>query len=65
MRLGDVVVEVAGARVAGLADFLRRMWALGPAGVAVPLTVSRSGNALPLVVASADREDFLRKPSLQ
>ncbi len=41
------------------------MWALGPAGVTVPLTVSRNGNALPLVVASADREDFLRKPSLQ
>jgi S1-C subfamily serine protease len=65
VRLGDAVVEVAGGRVAGLADFLRRMWALGPAGVTVPLTVSRSGNALPLVVASADREDFLRKPSLQ
>jgi len=59
------VVEVAGARIAGLADFLRRMWALGPAGVAVPLMVSRGGNALSLVVASADREDFLRKPSLQ
>jgi len=65
VRLGDIVVEVAGGRVAGLADFLRRMWALGPAGVAVPLTVSRGGNALSLVVASADREDFLRKPSLQ
>jgi S1-C subfamily serine protease len=65
VRLGDVVVEIAGARVDGLADFLRRMWALGPAGVAVPLTVSRGGGALSLVVASADREDFLRKPSLQ
>jgi len=41
------------------------MWALSPAGVAVPLTVSRGGNALSLVAASADREDFLRKPSLQ
>ena len=65
VRLGDVVVEVAGDRVAGLADFLRRAWALGPAGVNVPLTVLRDGNALSLVVASADREDFLRKPSLQ
>jgi S1-C subfamily serine protease len=65
VQLGDVVVEVAGARVAGLADFLRRTWALGPAGVTVPLTVSRGGDALPLLVASADREDFLRKPSLQ
>jgi S1-C subfamily serine protease len=65
VRLGDVVVEVAGDRIDGLADFLRRTWALGPAGVAVPLTVLRDGNALSLVLASADREDFLRKPSLQ
>jgi S1-C subfamily serine protease len=64
-RLGDVVVEVAGARVDGLADFLRRVWALGPAGVSVPVTVERGGAAVRLVVASADREDFLRKPSLQ
>jgi hypothetical protein len=27
--------------------------------------VSRDGAPLPLVVTSADREDFLRKPSLQ
>jgi S1-C subfamily serine protease len=64
-RLGDVVVEVAGARVDGLADFLRRVWALGPAGVSVPMTVERGGAAVHLVVASGDREDFLRKPSLQ
>ena len=64
VRLGDVVVEVAGERIAGLADFLRRTWALGPAGVTVPLTVSRGGSAVSLVAASADREDFLRKPSL-
>jgi hypothetical protein len=29
------------------------------------MTVSRGGIAVPLVVLSADREDYLRKPSLQ
>ena len=65
VRLGDAITEVAGVRVAGLADFLRRLWAQGAAGVRVPLGVSRGGTALPLVVESADRDDFLRKPSLQ
>jgi len=65
VRLGDAVVDVAGVRVAGLADFLRQVWALGAAGVRVPMTVSRGGIAVPLVVPSADREDYLRKPSLQ
>ena len=65
VELGDAVVEVAGVRVDGLAEFLRLVWALGAAGVGVPLTVSRGGVPISLVVASADREDFLRKPSLQ
>lgn len=65
MRLGDVVIDVAGSRVTGLAQFLRSVWALGPAGAAVPLTVSRDGTPVALVVASGDREDYLRKPSLQ
>jgi len=65
VRLGDVVVEVAGERFGGLADFLRRVWALGAAGVDVPLTVSRGGAGIALVVTSGNRDDFLRKPSLQ
>jgi S1-C subfamily serine protease len=63
--LGDVIVEAAGVRFDGLAQFLRLVWALGSAGVPVPIVVSRDGAPLPLVVTSADREDFLRKPSLQ
>ena len=65
VELGDAIVEVAGVRVEGLAEFLRLVWALGAAGVSVPLTVSRGGVPVSLAVASADREDFLRKPSLQ
>lgn len=61
---GDVVVEVAGRRPAGLADLFRRVWALGPAGVDVPLTLTRGSGLVRLTVPSADRGDFLLKPRL-
>lgn len=65
VRLGDVVVEVAGARVVDLADMYRKVWALGPAGVEVLLTVGRDQELAQLRVHSADRSDFLKKPQLQ
>jgi S1-C subfamily serine protease len=65
LRLGDIVVEVAGERVSGLADMFRKIWRLGLAGVDVPLTVARESALLQLTVTSADRSDFLKKPQLQ
>jgi S1-C subfamily serine protease len=65
MLPGDVVIEVNDARPASLADFYRRVWALGPAGTTVPLVVSRRGKLLRVEVQSADRSDFLWRPSLQ
>jgi S1-C subfamily serine protease len=65
IQLGDVVLEVAGERVAGLADLFRKIWRLGPAGVEVPLTVARDTAVTQLRVRSGDRSDFLKKPSLQ
>jgi S1-C subfamily serine protease len=65
LRVGDIVLEVAGAPVAGLADLFRRIWALGPAGTVVPLTVARGGEQLSIAVRSADRGDFLKAPELQ
>ena len=64
LKLGDQVLAVAGERVSGLADLFRKVWALGPAGVDVPLTVSRSGTRTEVRLASADRSDFLKKPQL-
>lgn len=61
---GDVVLEVAGQRPGGLADLFRRIWALGPAGVDVPLTLARDDQLVRLTVRSADRADFLLKPRL-
>ena len=61
---GDLVLGVAGERTSGLADFLRRVWRLGGAGVEVPLMLARQGDVLRLSLRSADRNDFLKKPRL-
>jgi S1-C subfamily serine protease len=65
VRLGDIVIEVAGERVSGLADMFRKVWRLGPAGVEVPLTVARDSELTRLSLRSADRSAFLKKPQLQ
>jgi S1-C subfamily serine protease len=64
IKLGDVVVAVAGERPQGLADLFRRVWALGPAGAEIPLTVARSGKRTDLQLSSVDRNDILKKPQL-
>jgi len=59
LQEGDVVLEVAGEPVDTLAQFYRAVWALGPAGVDVPLTLDREGDIFKMIVTSADREKFL------
>jgi S1-C subfamily serine protease len=46
--------------VLGQADFYRKIWSLGDAGVAVPLTVMRKEGRRQVSLRSADRYDFLR-----
>ncbi len=65
VRMGDTIVAVGDRRVSGLADFFRSMWQLGPAGTEIPLTLARGESLLPVRVRSADRSDYLKKPSLQ
>lgn len=64
LAVGDLVLEVAGERVTGLADLFRRIWRLGAAGIEVPLTIARRAETLHVIVKSADRNDFLKKPQL-
>jgi S1-C subfamily serine protease len=64
VKLGDLVVEVGGDRVSSLAQMFRSVWALGKAGVEVPLTLARKGSIVRVRVRSADRNDFMRKPQL-
>jgi S1-C subfamily serine protease len=64
IRTGDLVLEVAGRRVSGLAELFRSIWRIGPAGAEVPLTISRDGAVSQVRVRSGDRQDFLKKPDL-
>jgi len=64
VKTGDLVLEVAGRRVTGLAELFRSIWKLGPAGTEVPLTISRDGSVSQVRVRSGDRQDFLKKPHL-
>jgi S1-C subfamily serine protease len=65
VKLGDVIVDVGGVRPTGLADLFRQIWRHGAAGVEVPLGLARGAAAVQIRVRSADRETFLRRPSLQ
>lgn len=65
VQIGDEVLDVGGGHIGSLSELFRKVWALGPAGVDVPLTLRREdGQTLEVVVRSADRADFLRKPRL-
>lgn len=59
---GDIVVGVDREPVVGLAHLFRSVWALGDAGVTVPLVINRDGRAVTIPVTSAARDDFLKKP---
>jgi S1-C subfamily serine protease len=62
LRAGDVILAIAGVPVSDLADFYKRLWALGPAGATVPLRIQREGDVFDLEIRSADRAALLRKP---
>ena len=64
IRQGDLVLEVAGQRVASLADLFRKVWGLGPAGTEIPMTLAREGSQLSVRLQSIDRNDMLKKPLL-
>jgi S1-C subfamily serine protease len=65
VHAGDIVIAVAGERVASLAELFRQVWRQGPAGTEIALTLARDGAPVYVRVPSGDRNDFLRKPSLQ
>ena len=64
IKVGDAVLEVAGAKPSSLADLFRRVWACGNAGARVPLKILRETATKEPVVTSGDRNDFLKKPHL-
>jgi S1-C subfamily serine protease len=55
LRSGDIIHRIGGVRVRDLAGFYRRLWALGPPGVIVPLTIQRERDVFDVEVKSGDR----------
>jgi S1-C subfamily serine protease len=64
LKTGDVVLAVKGETVSTLAGFYRKVWALGQAGVEVPLTLYREGVTFDVRVNSSDRAKFLKAPRM-
>ena len=64
LKTGDVVLAVNSENVTTLAGFYRKVWALGQAGVEVPLTLYREGVTFDVRVNSSDRQKFLKQPKL-
>jgi S1-C subfamily serine protease len=64
LREADVIVAVAGQQIDRLPDFFRAIWALGDAGIEVPLRIDRDGDVFDMRITSADRYRFLKKAPL-
>jgi S1-C subfamily serine protease len=64
VRAGDVILAVAGAPVASLADFYTRLWALGGAGVTAPLRLRRERDVFDVEIRTIDRATKLKKRRL-
>lgn len=64
LRTGDVVLSVAGGAVSDLAGLFRKIWAIGDAGVQVPVTIQRDGVAFDTRIVSSNRAKFLKVPSM-
>jgi S1-C subfamily serine protease len=65
LKPGDVILRVNDSPVTGLANMFRRVWDMGSAGVAVPISVLRESEQIDRVVQSDDRAVFQRIGTVQ
>ena len=59
---GDVLVEIDGVPVGGLADFYRQLWSTGEAGVALSLGLLRDGARRTVKAKTCTRDAMLKQP---
>ncbi len=64
LQVGDVILAIAGEEIETLADLYRRIWALGEAGVVVPLRIHRTGRSYEINIPSVDRTRLLKRKVL-
>jgi S1-C subfamily serine protease len=60
LHKSDIILKVKREAVEGLADFYRKVWSLGKAGVDVPLSILQGTEIRDVVVHSADRHQYFR-----
>jgi S1-C subfamily serine protease len=60
LQAGDIILKVNNDAVKGLADFYRKVWALGEAGIDVPVNILQGAELRNVVIHSADRHEYLR-----
>jgi S1-C subfamily serine protease len=60
LQRGDVIVGIGGKSIQGQADFYRKLWASGQAGVEVPLEVLKGNQVQTFTIKSRDRESYFR-----
>src|SRR3989442_2213446 len=60
LRDGDIVIAVGGEAVTTLAEFYRKIWARGEAGVEIPLRVLQGAQVKDIAVRSVDRMNYFR-----
>jgi S1-C subfamily serine protease len=63
LQSGDIILKVNQQPVRGQADFYRKVWALGTAGVKVPLSILRETEIKDVTVNSIDRYQLLKPDS--
>jgi S1-C subfamily serine protease len=60
---GDVIVGVNGEATRSMADFYRKVWALGTAGAIIPLDIEQGGSKRRIEIKSMNRLDHLKLKS--
>ena len=60
VQVGARVLAVDGETPESLADLFRRVWALGPAGIRVPMTLGRDEQVLEVALETVDRSSLLK-----
>ena len=60
LRAGDLILKVNQQPVTGQADFYRKVWALGNAGVKVPISILRETEIKDVTINSIDRYQLLK-----
>lgn len=63
LQADDLILKVDKQAVMGQADFYRKLWSLGNAGIKVPLTILRGTEIKEITVTSTDRYQLLKLPA--